>query len=334
MSNYPSISVIIPVFNAEHYIEACLQGLISQDYPGTIECLLVDDCGNDASMEKARIFVSDYHGTIAFRFLRHESNKGAAAARNTGIRNAKGDYLFFLDSDDILADDALRSITSPVLSSHYDIVIGRYQEIGMMGRMSPSLSNGTVLKGDEILHHTLHLNVPVSVCNKLIKTSLITNNKLFFYEGIIFEDDLWSFELAVVADSLFVLDKITYFYVVREGSVMTSTLLNKQIASLKTIIREMYQYVVNHNLKMDARCHHRIEQYRLNLFRKLTNDWSLFKQTYVDLRITTHKKWYDCFLMDGWLINKQIRDFHLALPASIGAAYLYAWLAIEAFVKR
>lgn len=94
MESYPFISVIVPVFQAEDYIEACLKSIISQDYLGKIECILIDDCSKDSSMLKARHFIDTYNGEISFKIYSSGCTKGASSARNIGICHASGDYIF------------------------------------------------------------------------------------------------------------------------------------------------------------------------------------------------------------------------------------------------
>ena len=78
----PKISIIIPIYNVEEYIEECLQSVMRQTYKGEIECILVDDCGKDNSIAIAEQLIADYTGSIAFRILHHEHNRGLSAARN------------------------------------------------------------------------------------------------------------------------------------------------------------------------------------------------------------------------------------------------------------
>lgn len=332
MSALPSISVVIPVYQASEYIDACLQSLAAQDYPGPIECILVDDCGTDDSMEKARLFAASHSGE--FRFLRHDCNRGAAAARNTGMARAAGEYLYFLDSDDTLPPDALSTLAAPLAERHYDMVVGRYQESQPLEEPCPSLPDGTVLEGAEILHQYLRKQLSVIVCNKLYRTAFIRQNKLDFVEGIIYEDDLWSFQAAVVARSLYVVDRVTYFYAIHPGSVMTATALQKRVRSFKTIMMGIYNFGLEHGLRPDYAFHHRLEQYRLNLFRMLMPHNALFVDTYLSLRQELPKPWRDCFRLDGLRLNKQIRDFHLLLPAKLGAAYMRGWFKVEAMLKK
>ena len=96
------ITVIIPVYNVEQYIERCLQSVIHQTYSEPFECILIDDCSPDKSMNIVQNIVDNYHGHIVFNIIHHEQNGGLSAARNTGINNSKGMYLLFVDSDDYI----------------------------------------------------------------------------------------------------------------------------------------------------------------------------------------------------------------------------------------
>ena len=96
----PKVSIVIPVYNVEPYIEECLQSVMRQSYRGEIECILIDDCGTDNSMGIAVQLIEEYNGPIDIKVMHHEHNQGLSAARNTGIDAACGDYIYFLDSDD------------------------------------------------------------------------------------------------------------------------------------------------------------------------------------------------------------------------------------------
>ena len=333
MNTLPSISVIIPVYEASEYIDACLQSLVSQDYTGKMECILVDDCGTDDSMDKARRFIDSYKGNIVFRLGANDRNKGAAAARNTGMALAEGEYVFFLDSDDLLPADALSALAAPLRERRFDMVVGRYEESQPLSEPCPSLPDGTVLEGSDVLRAYLRKQLSVIVCCKLYRTSFIRENRLDFVEGIIYEDDLWSFQAAVVARSLYVVDRVTYYYIIHPGSVMTSTVLQKRIRSFLTVIREMYHYGVEHGLRNRTDFHHRMEQYRLNLLRVLLDDKPLFNETYRSVRQSVPKPWKECFRLDGMRLNKQVRDFHLALPVKAGAAWMRGWFKVETLLK-
>jgi len=95
------ISVIIPIYNVEKFIRRCLESVIAQECAEfDIECILVDDCSVDMSMVIAKEIIDHYHGQISFHILSNSENQGPSVSRNNGMMIAKGDYVFFLDSDD------------------------------------------------------------------------------------------------------------------------------------------------------------------------------------------------------------------------------------------
>ena len=125
------ISIIIPVYGVEDYIEACLASVAAQTCAGPVECILVDDCSPDRSMERAARFVEAYSGPIEFRTVRHERNGGLSVARNTGTEAARGEWLWFVDSDDTLPPDALRTLAAAAASaSDVQLVVGFHSYIG------------------------------------------------------------------------------------------------------------------------------------------------------------------------------------------------------------
>ena len=96
------ISILIPVYNVADYIIRCLNSVVEQTYKGPLECILVDDCGSDNSILLVKKFLESYSGNVMFRILHHDRNRGLAAARNTAVENAEGDFVFHLDSDEWL----------------------------------------------------------------------------------------------------------------------------------------------------------------------------------------------------------------------------------------
>lgn len=122
-----TISVIIPVYNVEAFIIPCLRSVANQTYLGAIECLIIDDRGSDTSMEKVQNFISSYKGNVNFKILTHEKNSGLSAARNTGLDNATGDFVYFLDSDDFIDKDALEVLHNAI-TEEYGIAISYFLE--------------------------------------------------------------------------------------------------------------------------------------------------------------------------------------------------------------
>ena len=94
------ITIVIPVYNVAPYIEECLRSVMNQSWQGTIECILVDDCGADNSMKIINQILQSYQGDLEFKIIHHEQNRGLSAARNSGIDAATGDYVYFLPVGD------------------------------------------------------------------------------------------------------------------------------------------------------------------------------------------------------------------------------------------
>ncbi len=246
-----SVSIIVPVYNVEPYIKECLQSVMAQTYQGPMECLLVDDCGSDRSMEIAENLVSSYHGTIVFRILRHDHNRGLSAARNTGIDEATGDYVFFMDSDDQILPNCISILTTKADNySDADMVVGG---ISSKGRASVyDITKISKYRKDYIEDENKIRKIiiqggsrfPVMAWNKLIKLSFLKDNKLYFKEGIIHEDVHWNFFIQRYVHSVAFARVPTYVYRINpEGIVEQSKLNRKSEENFAIIIDDIYKYI-------------------------------------------------------------------------------------------
>lgn len=221
------ISIIIPVYGVEEYIIECLQSVAEQININdiSIECLVIDDCGKDKSLELCKNFVNNYLGQINFKIIEREKNGGLSAARNTGIKNSAGKYVYFLDSDDSIAPHCIQSLWSSVTQyPNVDIVYGimelnpkrydAYYDISKKGAINFSNNRKHILD--------IHLDLPVMACNKLIRREWINDNQLLFKEGIINEDNEWHLRHMFLLKSYAFKSENppTYIYRQREDSIM------------------------------------------------------------------------------------------------------------------
>ena len=179
-----NLSIIIPVYNVEAYIEECLASVVAQsDAKANIECIIVDDCSPDGSMDIVRRFVDNYQGAIRFRMLRHEVNRGISAARNTGVEAATGDYVFFIDSDDYLMEHGLKTLVDGLLANpDADVVQGNslfLDKKAYSKRQEPIV----LLSKKERLGALVNLIFPVNPWNRLIRRNVLINNHIYFVEG-------------------------------------------------------------------------------------------------------------------------------------------------------
>lgn len=229
------VSIIIPVYNVEPYVEACLNSVISQSYIGSMECIIVDDCGTDGSMIIAENILRLYKGPIKFRIIHHDTNYGLSAARNTGLKAAIGKYVYFLDSDDTIEIECIKLMMETAR---------KYPEAELVqggSKMSTGLELMN-LKSKKLLTYTenrkyivkslLNVNImPVSSWNKLVKRSFLIDNSLYFIEGVIHEDIGWCFYLSKYLKRLAICKYNTYNYLVREGSIMSGLKEEKALNS-------------------------------------------------------------------------------------------------------
>lgn len=235
------VSIILPIYNVEPYIEECLQSVANQTMTEGVECIVVDDCGTDQSMQIVERFVKGYDGSILFRILHHDHNRGLSAARNTGIRAARGEYIYFLDSDDRITATCMEGFIQIIMGhSNVDLIQGfldqdtPYMNQFLLKPLPEYTENRRYIKRALLDYDEL----PVCAANKMIRREVITDNNLYFKEGIIHEDNHWSFFLAKYVKSLSVLKKECYLYTVNTSSITKVVNREKEIYSFQTIIRD------------------------------------------------------------------------------------------------
>lgn len=217
------ISIIIPVYGVEPYIEECLRSVASQDYDGPLECIVVDDKGLDKSMDIVDGFISEYNGPIDFKTVIREKNGGLSAARNSGLDAASGDYVYFLDSDDEITSDCISSLAFPLNENTYDVVIGDYRTVGTERKFQKlKLLDNSLILDEDIMQEYVSRSWYQMAVNKLYYKGFLLSYNLRFKDGLIHEDELWSFEIACYAHSLFAVKKEIYIYKIRENSITTN----------------------------------------------------------------------------------------------------------------
>ncbi len=217
-----TISIIIPVYNVAPYVEQCILSVMHQTMRHGVECIIVDDCGNDDSMERVEKLIAGYDGEIEFSILHHGHNRGLSVARNTGIDAAKGEYLYFLDSDDWIVPECLELMLGCVKKHPgVDLVQGGIMcDRFFVGYETSDSRLPDYVIGNELKDTFLNpVNYPGTAWNKLVKSSVIKDNLLYFKENRLHEDDLWKFMLGNHVESICMLKHETYWYRVRENGL-------------------------------------------------------------------------------------------------------------------
>lgn len=318
MQVLPKISIIIPIYNVEKYIIDCLQSVMHQTYVGEIECILVDDCGEDNSMSIVERTIVNYSGKIAFRILHHDQNRGLSAARNTGTNAATGDYIYYIDSDDYISDDCLEVLAEPLMQREYDMVIGDYEMFGNMHNSTLLLETKNELVGNNTIFESYaDRRLYVMAWNKLCKLSYLRDNDITFLEGQLHEDELWTYKTMLCAQSIGICHKIVYFYRVRSNSIVTDlTNAAPKLASYFSTI----QYIQKHKYEIEND-YYKCLLYYWNLYLSIAFGNNLsFLKSYLRLRKSCPYNPLKQLLL-GKISIKQFSNIHLAiLPI---AAYCY-----------
>lgn len=233
------VSIVIPVYNVAAFIDRCMHSALNQTYPD-IEFIVVNDCTPDHSMQLIEELLERHPRKEAVKIISHPVNKGLGAARNTGVKQASGDYIFFLDSDDELSPDCLTILTALAKGRTIDIVIGEIEVIGNKRKAYPPLllKDGIYHGNSFILQSFLKKEWYEMAWNKLIRRSLFTKKEIWFTEDLLHEDSLWSFQLALHLQSLAVIHAHTYYYHI-QGNSITQRIAPKNIESIYQVLQTM-----------------------------------------------------------------------------------------------
>ena len=242
------ISILVPVYGVSKYIEACAVSLFEQTYQ-ELEYVFVDDSTPDDSMEILLRVLERYpQRKPQVRILHHEHNRGSGATRSTGLAAATGDYLFFADSDDILATDAIEKLVARQQQTNADIVDGTIRLVyddGSQGEKLPLLAHDT----QTMLRLMLAQNtVSHNLWGRLIRRDLLTANKIDFAEGVnMAEDYCIMTRLMYVATSRTCLNDIVYYYRATDTGTFAGWYKKSHLYSVLSANRVVGEFLAEHD---------------------------------------------------------------------------------------
>ena len=254
------VSIIIPVYNIEAYIIRCLQSVSQQSFTN-IECIIVDDCGIDKSIEIAEQFIKTQHGDIFYKIIHHDHNQGLSASRNTGIRAAVGEYVYFLDGDDSITTDCIETLLA-LFNKYPDIQCAQGNILDEKGVISHYGFKQTI---PSYIHDKLSIErymlcqTMTSAWNRLIRREFLLKHSLFFPVGLVHEDMPWLYYLTKHLTAIAYSSKGLYTYYINSGSIMTSTSRRTIVNRYRSRLTAAYNY-------MDDMLQHRPSTYRKQFF--------------------------------------------------------------------
>ena len=250
------VSIIIPIYNASAFIKKCMDSISSQTMTEGVECILIDDCSTDNTLEKIQSIINgDVNGNVNFFLLRQERNQGPSAARNRGVREAKGEYVFFLDADDTITHDCIESLYGLAKQHDADYVQGKYQSSclheGWEVQKVQEVQDASLVQKRELpsalsdrreIKRLLlnHNKIQFTPHNRLVRRQMIIDNGLFFNEAIkVREDFLWMTFVAKYVKRFASCDKPTYNRGYNDDSLTNNINREREIAGYRVLIETM-----------------------------------------------------------------------------------------------
>lgn len=220
------ISFCLPVYNVKNYISECVQSIYNQDIDN-VEIICVDDCSTDGSYEEL-LRIADMHPDM--RIYRNESNRGVSYSRNHAMKEAKGKYIWFVDPDDLLINDAANVYYRIAEENSAEVVLGKYWCF-YDGKDIPKLEHGseTLTKANFAEPTSFYQLYPdgrgtcFGVWLGLFRRDFLTENRIMFREQLrMLEDVEFYFEFGVVSTNVLLIDYYGYLYRIRPESAIHS----------------------------------------------------------------------------------------------------------------
>lgn len=261
MENLIKVSVIIPVYNAEPYLEECLESICNQTLK-SIEII----CVNDGSTDKSLNVLNKFANRDSRIRIINQENRGQSQARNVGIRQAQGKYIYFLDSDDYLSVEALETLVNTMEAGDLEILLFNANVFGEGGVEEKRLQTEKdyfkrvheyppACKGEDLFRKLIdNKEYTASVPVQLTTSGFLKDRSLLFHEGIIHEDELFVFKCLLLASKAGYIKKAFYYRRVRPNSVMDLGQPERVLFSVIGIfvcVKQMLQFCHSAELKED-----------------------------------------------------------------------------------
>lgn len=236
----PKFSIIVPMYNVEEYIEKCICSILKQTFTD-FELIIVDDGATDKSAEKAQKIADEYPEKIK---LIHQENKGLGGARNTGLANATGKYVWFIDSDDSIKENSLEEINAFIEKNQVQMVVFDYCTVNENDTIIDMVYGCDKTDGVfSLCEYPEMLFMPNSACNKVYERSLFEKTKVLFPEREWFEDLSTIIKVYPFIEKVGYLNQCFYLYFQRSGSIMynKNTDRNREIISAVDSLINFYK---------------------------------------------------------------------------------------------
>ena len=216
------VSIIIPIYNVELYMDDCIQSVLNQSYQD-IEIILVDDVSPDKCPQMCDDYAKRENRIIV---IHRKKNGGLSAARNSGLAIATGEYVYFLDSDDKIFPNTIASMVEMVKKyPDVDLIQGNIEIQDKHSHYTDVISQQPeYIKYDGGSITPIYRSCPVTAWNKMIRRSLLLDNNITFAEGLLHEDEMFRWDIHRLVKSMAIVKDYTYWYRTdNQTSIMAAT---------------------------------------------------------------------------------------------------------------
>ncbi len=242
------VSIIIPAYNVEKYVEKCINSVVNQTYE-RLEIIVI----NDGSTDNTKKILEQKAKKDKRIKIISQHNRGLSAARNTGIKSAKGEYIAFIDGDDIIEPNFIESNILNIKQHKSDISVCGFTTITASNKKTGCNYEKTINGTNATIQLlTRQENVDIIACNKLYKKNLFVGNNIFYPENEIHEDTLTTYKLYSKAEKVSYIKPPLYNYYKRSGSITTSTKLAKSLGYKLRAAEEAKRYFSDSKSLSDA----------------------------------------------------------------------------------
>ena len=242
--NKPLVTIVVPIYNIAQYFDDCVQSIATQTYEN-LEVFLVAGMSPDNSIELAEEFSKK---DKRFRYLSSEDNS-LSGNRNTGLSQATGKYIMFIDGDDFISKDAVENMVNTIERDQSDVALGLFEQYKeykdhadvIDNRLDPRVFEQGCR--DKILRHLVKRKYAPSACRTMFSKSFLNENDLMFPKDTSMAEDMhFTTRVYTKADKISYYDGVIYHYRIREGSIIRSSLTASKVVTLLGVTTSLLEY--------------------------------------------------------------------------------------------
>ena len=321
----PLLTVVIPVYNVEKYLKRCIDSILVQEWKH-YDILLVDDGSSDDSPK----ICDDYAKAYDFISVIHKENGGLSEARNTGISNAEGDYLYFPDSDDWIEPNTFSDLAEVIESDQYDIISFNREFVKSEDDIIKSDSKQSKrLTGKESLLEMFSYGFITGFANdKIYRKLLFTKNNIQFPIGKYYEDLGTNYKLFLLAEKVYATNQKYYHYLIDNPDAITKSWNEQKLENMISFFKEIYysddvrskldfsELAIAKMFFVDGMTHSLASLYKSNLYKSypeltkdVKNELKKNKLTFTELSKLNHRTKYILYKLG--LLQGAFRVQHL-----------------------